>query len=321
MTQNGEWPRIAVVGAGAVGCYFGGLLALAGAPVVLIGRQPFVDAVAAGGLVLDTLQFQKTVHVEAAADLSAARGAALALFCVKTTDNAAAARALAPHLDDGAIVVSLQNGVDNVDQIRAAARIDALAAAVYVGAMVPAPGRVKHTGRGDLVVGPESERARWVAKVFGRAGVPCRISDNIEGELWTKLIANCALNAVSALGQARYGAIAASGDARRLIHTTVEEVFAVACAAGVVLPGIPDVAAAVAAAMRIAAQMPGALSSTAQDINRGKPTEIDSLNGYIARRGAELAVPAPVNHALFALVKLLESGAPEALNRRRSERP
>ena len=133
------------------------------------------------------------------------------------------------------------------------------------------------------------------------------MTDNIEGELWTKLIAHCALNAISALGQARYGAIAENNEARRLIRTAVEEVFAVARAAGVVLPGIPDAEAAIASAMRIAAQMPDMLSSNAQDINRGKATEIDSLNGYIARRGAELGVATPVNHALFTLVKLLEA--------------
>lgn len=321
MTQKEGWPRIAVVGAGAVGCYFGGLLALAGAPVVLIGRKPLVEAAGRGGLVLDTLQFHKTVCVEASTELSAARGAGLVLFCVKTTDNADVALELAPYLDRGATVVSLQNGVDNTEQIRAAAQIDALPAAVYVGAMVPEPGRIKHTGRGDLVLGPECERTRWVAGVFGRAGVPCRISDNIDGELWTKLIANCALNAISALGQTRYGAIAGYSEARRLMRTAVEEVFAVASAAGVVLPGIPDAQAAIASAMRIAEQMPDMLSSTAQDINRRKATEIDSLNGYIARRGAELGVATPVNHALFTLVKLLETSGGEAVSRRRSERP
>ena len=273
----------------------------------MIGRQTFVEAVRNGGLTLDTLQFRKNVQVEASTDLSAVRGADLILFCVKTPDNAATALELAPLIGPGTTVVSLQNGVDNVAQIRAAANIDALAAAVYVAASVPEPGHVKHVGRGDVIVGPECQQTKELATVFARANIPCRISDNIEGELWIKLISNCALNAVSALGRTRYGRIAENADARKVLQSVVDEVLAVARAAHVVLPGVEDSKAAMAGAMKVATQMAGALSSTAQDINRGKRTEIDSLNGYIARLGAELAVPTPVNHALFTLVKLLEA--------------
>jgi len=300
-----DWKKIAVVGAGAVGGYFGGLLARAGAPVVMIGREAFVEAVRRKGLFLDTLQFQENVRVEASTDLSAARGAEVVLFCVKTTDNAETAGALAPLLAPGASVVSMQNGVDNVVQIRAAG-VQAIPSVVYVAASVPEPGRVKHVGRGDLVVGPEDETTRSIASLFSRAGVPCRISENIQGELWTKLIWNCALNAVSALGRAKYGHIAASSDAWKVVETAVYEVLAVARAAGVHPPGLEDPKAALAGALKIATQMAEAVSSTGQDLNRGKRTEIDSLNGYIARRGAELGVPTPVNHALYALVKLAE---------------
>jgi 2-dehydropantoate 2-reductase len=306
VTQPEPWPKIAVVGAGAVGGYFGGLLAHAGAPVVMIGRPAFVEAVAKNGLYLDTLQFQESVRVEASAELSAARDAGIVLFCVKTTDNATTARALAPLLAPGALVLSLQNGVDNVEQIRAAAAIEALPTVVYVAASVPEPGRVKHVGRGDLVIGPKNEKTERVAALFTRANLPCRISENIEGELWTKLIWNCALNAVSALGRAKYGQIAASADARKVVETVVDEVLAVARAANIHPPGLEDPKVAIAGAFKIATQMAEAFSSTAQDMIRGKRTEIDSLNGYVSRRGAELGVPTPVNHALFALVKLAE---------------
>src|SRR6185312_13147495 len=126
LTGTKQWPRVAVVGAGAVGGYFGGVMADAGVPVVMIGRNSFVDAVSHDGLLLDTLHFRKSIAVEASSDLSAVRGAGLVLFCVKTTDNAATARELAPFLTPDAIVVSMQNGVDNVEQIRAAAHIDAV---------------------------------------------------------------------------------------------------------------------------------------------------------------------------------------------------
>jgi len=305
MSPPENWPRVAVVGAGAVGGYFGGMLARAGAPVTMIGRAAFVEAATKNGLLLDTLQFKETVRVEASTDLQAARGADLVLFCVKTTDTESTAQALAPLLPKSATVVSLQNGVDNAEKIRAAG-IDALSAVVYVAASVPEPAHIKHVGRGDLVIGPRNARTEKFAALFEKAGVGCRISENIDGELWTKLIWNCALNAISALGRARYGQIAASEDARKVVENAVNEVLAVAAAARIQLPGVETPQAGLAGALKIATQMAGAISSTGQDLMRGKRTEIDSLNGYIARRGAELGVPTPVNHALYALVKLAE---------------
>jgi 2-dehydropantoate 2-reductase len=307
MTQPVAWPKIAVVGAGAVGGYYGGMVARAGAPVIMIGRAPFVEAVKQNGLLLDTLHFKESVRVEAATELDAARGAEVVLFCVKTTDTAETARALAPLLSPTAIVISMQNGVDNAEQIRAASGIDALGAVVYVAASVPQPGTIKHVGRGDVVVGPRNARTEHISALFERAAVPCRISENIEGEFWTKLTWNCALNAVSALGRAKYGQIAANEDARRVVAEVVNEVLAVARAANIYPPGLENPQVALASALRGASQMSEALSSTAQDMLRGKRTEIDSLNGYISRRGAQLDVPTPVNHALFTLVKLAES--------------
>ena len=307
--MSGEaWPKIAVAGAGAVGGYFGGMLARAGAPVVFIGRAAFVEAVRRNGLFLDAVQFQEKLKVEASTDLQAVRGAELVLFCVKTVDTAETARAMAPVVSQDAIVLSLQNGVDNAERIRAASGIEALPAAVYVAASVPEPGHVKHLGRGDLVLGPNNEKARRAAAIFARGQVPCRISENVAGELWTKLVWNCALNALSALGRATYGEILASADARTLVETTVYEVLAVAKAAGIQPAGLEDPKAALAGAFKVAEQMSATRSSTAQDMARGKRTEIESLNGYIARRAAELGVAAPVNHVLFTLVKMAEKG-------------
>jgi 2-dehydropantoate 2-reductase len=306
MTQTEKWPSIAVIGAGAVGGYFGGLLARAGAPVTMIGRPAFVKAINRNGLFLDTLQFQENVRAQASTELSAAAGADIILFCVKTPDNAATASQLALLLARGAVVVRLQNGVDNVEQIRAAAYLEVLPAVVYVAASVPEPGKIKHVGRGDLALGPKSEKTERLATIFTRASIPCRISDNIAGELWTKLLWNCALNAISALGRVKYGQIAASGDGRQVVQSLVEEVFAVAAAAGIRLAGIENSNAAFAGAYTIATEMSEAFSSTAQDMLRGKRTEIDSLNGYISRRGEELGVCTPVNHALYTLIKLAE---------------
>ena len=306
MTEIREWPRIAVIGAGAVGGYFGGMFARAGAPTIFIGRKHFAEAVSSKGLILDKSQGQERINANATVEMSAVRDCQLILFCVKANDTTVTANEMSPFVRPDATVVCLQNGVDNADQVRAVANVEAVPAAVYVAVSVPEPGRVKHLARGDLIVGPASERTAHLADLFARAGIPCRVSDNIEGELWLKLLRNCALNAISALGHARYGQIAQNDDAKELMEHVVDEVLAVGRAAGVVLPGVHDRHSGMAAAMDLATQMADAFSSTAQDLNRSRPTEIEALNGYIARRGAELGVPVPVNHALFTLVKLAE---------------
>ncbi len=292
------WPRIAVVGAGAVGCYFGFKLAMAGAPVVFVGRERQVEALRAKGLTLESVDFTRTLPVEASTEMGAAASARVVLFSVKATDTEEAARSLAPHLAQGALLVSLQNGVDNVSRIRSAAGIAAIPAVVYVGVEVTEPGRVKHTARGDLVIGDHKE----LSALFARAGIPVEISTNIEGELWMKLIQNCAYNALSAIGRANYGRLVRNPLIRDVMKQVVEEVVAVGRARGVRFPQ-GDLVAAV---WGLGEVMEQTTSSTAQDIARGRRTEIDSLNGTVARLGEELGIPTPVNRTLHALVKLLE---------------
>jgi len=296
------WPRVAVFGAGAVGCYYGGMLARAGAPVTLVGRPAHVEAIRrSGGLQFEALGTTQRVPVAATTEAAGVAGTDFVLFCVKSGDTDDGARAIAPHLGRGATVVSLQNGVDNAARIRRLVDARVIAAVVYVGCQMAGPGHVRHMGRGDLVIdarGPE------VVVLFERAGVKCRASGNVDGELWEKLIANCAYNALSALSRQPYGPIIASSWSRELMPQVVAEALAVARAEGVRI----DEQGLLERVLAIGAAMPGQFSSTAQDIGLGKPTEIDALNGYVARRGAALGVAAPVNRTLHALVKLLELG-------------
>jgi 2-dehydropantoate 2-reductase len=301
VTVPDVWPRIAVLGAGAVGSYFGGMLARAGAPVILIGRPRHVEAITRDGLFLDSVHFQEHIPVSASTSERAARDADIVLLCVKTVDTENAAQALALHLSAHAVVISLQNGVDNVERIRAASNIAAIPAVVYVAAAITAPGCIKHSGRGDLVIGSHPA----IAAMFARAGIPCRVSENIKTDLWTKMIMNCAYNAISALGRAKYGRVVNNPWTRELMGEVASEAVAIARAAGVQLPDA-DMNSVV---LRLAEAMPEATSSTAQDITRGNRTEIDSLNGYLVRRGAELGIATPFNQTLHALVKLLEESA------------
>jgi 2-dehydropantoate 2-reductase len=295
---NGESIRVAVLGAGAVGCFFGGMLARAGHQVTLIGRRLHVEAFRKNGLHFEGLKFDERIAVDASTEPAAVRGARLVLFCVKSTDTETAAAQIAPHLDADAIVVNLQNGVDNTERIQLKVSQPVVAACVYVATEMAGPGHLKHHGRGDLVIGPNAQVKAW----FESAGVPAAISDNIAGELWAKLVLNCAYNAISAIAQLPYGRMIQGAGVRDVMRDIVEETLAVAKASGVRMA--PDM---LERTLKLAEAMPTQYSSTAQDLARGKPTEIDHLNGYILRKGAALGIATPANQALYALVKLLES--------------
>jgi len=305
-----------VVGAGAVGSFFGAMLARAGHAVTLVGRAAHVEAIARDGLQLHMGGRIEAVRVAATTALAAVRDADLVLFCVKSTDTDAVAREMAPLLPERTLVLSLQNGVDNPSAIARHVRGAGQAVVptvVYVATAMPEPGVVKHFGRGDLVVGPLTEadaadaaratQLQALVDLFIAAGVPVRLSPTVMDELWAKLMVNCAYNAISALAQMPYGRLVALPEVRALQQAVVREVVAVAGAEGRRMP----LAEAMQAMERIATAMPAQLSSTAQDLARGKATEIDHLNGHVARRGAELGIPTPVNQALHALVKLAES--------------
>jgi 2-dehydropantoate 2-reductase len=296
--------KVAVMGAGAVGCYYGGMLARAGHQVTLIARPQHVEAIAREGLRMETRAFDERVRLGASGDASAVRGATLVLFCVKSIDTEAAGAALQPFLAPGALVLTLQNGVDNADRLRSVLPgTEVASAVVYVASEMAGSGHVKHHGRGELVIEPSSS-SQAVAQALIAAGVATEISDNVRGALWAKLVLNCAYNAVSAITQLPYGQMVAGEGVRDVMREVVAECQAVAQAEGVQLQG--DVQAAVA---KLADSMPTQSSSTAQDLARGKRTEIDHLNGLIVKRGDALGIPVPANRVLWSLVKLLEEKA------------
>ena len=289
------------------------MLARAGHRVTLIARAAHVQAIERQGLRLDMAGRVESIRLAASVDVAAVRGADLVLFSVKSTDTDAVAQQMAPHLDPGALVLSLQNGVENAPTIARHVRQTVVPAVVYVATEMPEPGHVKHHGRGDLVIGALNTQAarepalaqqlQALADFFASAQVPVRISEDVMAELWSKLMVNCAYNAISGLAQASYAQLAAMPSIRELQHNLVREVVALAAAEGVHLPLAP----ALEAMERIAQAMPAQRSSTAQDMARRKPSEIDHLNGFVARRGRELGVPTPANQTLHALVKLAES--------------
>jgi 2-dehydropantoate 2-reductase len=293
--------KIAVMGAGAVGCYHGFKLARAGHDVVLIGRRQHVKAIERQGLRLETQILDERIRVSASTEASAVRGAQLVLFCVKSTHTENAAAAIRPHLAPDALVLSLQNGVENADRLRALLQQQVVAAAVYVGTEMAAPGHVRHHGRGELVI-EQSKASADIARLLIAARVPTEISDDVRGALWTKLITNCAYNALSAITQLPYGRLVKGEGVTVALRDLVAECVAVAKADGVTIPVDIDVAV-----RKIAETAAGQYASTAQDLARGKRSEIDHLNGLIVRRGEALGIATPANRLLHAIVKLLEN--------------
>jgi len=292
--------QVAVIGAGAVGCYYGGLLLRAGHDVTFIGRQPHVDAINAHGLLLDTQSFNGHLPAKAATDASALASPDLVLFCVKSADTEQAGRSLAGRLGPDTSILSLQNGVDNPQRLRAVTGHDVIPAVVYVGSEMAGPGHIRHHGGGALVIGA-SPASDVLVQTLQAAGIQTTIAGDIDTTQWTKLITNCAFNALSAVAGIAYGPMMQVEGTSDVIASAVQEAADVARACGVSIS--QDLAAQI---MKTPAAMPNQMSSTAQDLARGKPSEIDFLNGYVVRKGAELGIPTPTNRALQVMVKLVE---------------
>jgi len=297
--------KIAVMGAGAVGCYYGAMLARAGHAVTLVARPQHVVAIRDRGLILETRAFTESLAVSATTEPSAVSGAELVLFCVKSDDTATAGGEMAPYLDAGATILSFQNGVDNAERLQQVLGRPVISTAVYVAVEMPQPGHVRHHGRGELVIGA-GPTSPALAEMFGQAGIQAEISDNVIEDLWTKLIVNCAYNALSAIPQLPYGRMMRVEGVTASMKDIVDECIAVAGGCGVRIDdGI------LSKVLGLAAAMPDQLSSTAQDLARGKRTEISHLNGYIVRTGERLGIATPANRLLAVIVRLMEAGDPD----------
>ncbi len=296
--------QIAVIGAGAVGCYYGAMLLRAGHDVTLVGRAAHVEAINAHGLHFESALFDGFIPAKAVTDIGALTPPDLVLFAVKSGDTDETAKTLKRVLKPDTVVLSLQNGVDNPERLRAIISQPVIAAAVYVASEMPGPGHVKHNGRGELVIGAAPQSAA-LAKLMSDAGVPTTVADDIDAVQWSKLINNCAYNALSAVAGIAYGEMFKVEGVTAIVTDAVTECVAVARACGVSLPhDLLD------KTLGLAATMPHQQSSTSQDLGRGKPSEIDHLNGFIVRKGIEHGIPTPTNHALQVMVKLVErSGA------------
>ncbi|HKH10336.1 MAG TPA: 2-dehydropantoate 2-reductase [Rubrobacter sp.] len=305
--------RIAVIGVGGTGGYFGGLLARAGEDVTFIARGDQLEAIRARGLTVESsLAGTFTVDVRSTDDASEVEPVDLILFCVKTYDTEAAAEGARPLVRPDTMLLSLQNGIDNEERIaRAAGHSAGLGAAAYVVSAIKAPGVVAQTaGPGRIVLGElgggNSERTDRLRDALQRAGIAAEVHPNIRAVLWQKFLFICAFSGATAVSRLPIGTVLADPVARELFRGTSEEVEAVARAGGIDLPDdCVEQALATAAAVE-----PWGSGSLYGDLVGGRRLELESLNGEVVRRGGEHGVETPLNFAIYAALRPYVGGAP-----------
>ena len=305
--------KIYVLGAGAVGCYFGGMLARAGCDVTLIARPKRVKAINQYGLQMDCQSFQERVTLNASSDAALLGDADLILLSVKSYDTEKTIQEIAPFIAGKTIFLSLQNGVGNVPSISRLISNRVYPAVVYVAAGMGDERTLKHHGRGELHIGQygdlspiDENNLQDIGNLFNSSGIPCVVSRNIQKDLWLKFLVNCAYNAISAIGQIEYAKMVEVPQVNQLIEGIIIECLSIAKQEGVEI----GVAEAMKANELIAQTMATQKSSTGQDLVRHKHTEIDYLNGYIVSKGMEHRIPTPFNQAVYALIKMVEKFNP-----------
>lgn len=300
--------KILVYGTGAVGGYFGALLARGGHDVTFVARGATLAALQADGLTVElgteTLHLAPVRAVERPAD---APRPELILVCVKSYDSPAAGAALRPVVDADTIVLSLQNGVENEDVLARGLGVPPLMVALTrIGVAMTAPGRIVYSGRGTIVFGEpdgtESPRARRAADAFAAAGISHQLRTDVLVAAWEKLAWNAGFNAVTTLTRSTVGEALAAEGSRTLVVESMEEVDAVAIALG-----IPVRRTRTAAVLDDSASgLPDFETSMLQDLRRGRRLEHDALNGAVVRAARRAGVATPVNAALSALLARLD---------------
>ena len=295
-------PRVLVVGAGAVGGYFGALLARAGIETTFVARGAHLEAMQAKGLHVTSPRGDFHVAARAVADPREAGAADLVLFCVKSHHTEEAARALAPALGGTTAVLTLQNGVENEAALGTVVGEErVLPGVAYVSAAVEGPGMIQHMAEGSVAFGEAdgsaSDRARAIEALFRRAGVKAILSDNIWGLKWAKLAWNATFNTLNALVGGTFDRVGADEALLGVGERAMREIAGVAEAAGVRFPE-----QAVARGLAWASQALPIVTSTLQDLEAGRRLELDALTGAVVRRASALGVPVPTVATLHALL-------------------
>ena len=307
--------RIAVMGTGGTGGYFGGLLARAGEEVTFIARGDHLEAIRQNGLAIKSvLAGDFSIPAKATDNTQDIGPVDLVLFCVKAYDNAAAAGQIRPLIGPQTVVLSVQNGIDNEQQIGEVIGAEHILGCVsYVSSIIESPGVIAQTGGPGKIVfgemqGGTSARTETLQSTLQNSGITAELHADIQVALWQKFLGICGVNGITALTRLPLGEILACEETRNLMRGTMEEVEAVARASGANLPE-----ACVDQSMDLFSSVgPSVRGSMYYDLAAGRRLELDVLNGTLVRLGSEHGIPTPINFAIYAALKPYLDGAPSS---------
>jgi 2-dehydropantoate 2-reductase len=301
--------KIVIVGPGAMGLLLYGLLSKTRHDLWLLDKNRERAArLKKDGLRIEGHLNARFEDVQATADPAECRDADIWFICVKSYDTKAVIRGIASHAGGHGLIVSFQNGAGNVELLSDAfgpSRV--ILAVTSLGATLLAEGTSRYTGEGDCILGRADgalgAEMKTLREFFGKARLPVKLSRDINGVLWSKLIINAGINAVSAVTRLKNGAIMRSEGSRRVAEAAITEAHKVAKRKRIKLL-YDDVLARAESVCEATAEN---VSSMLADVMRKKPTEIDAINGAIVRHAQSLGVKTPVNALLVDLVKTIES--------------
>lgn len=300
--------KIAVVGAGAMGSLFGGLLAESGADVWLLDIwAEHVKAINENGLNIKREDKFRSVSVKATTDPNRIGISDLVIIFVKSTNTSQAAKTAKFLMDDNSLILTLQNGMGNADTIAEvieSARI--IAGTTSHGATMRGPGSIRHAGIGPTTIGMWADggkdKALYIAKFLTEAGIKTEAVDDIQNVIWNKLLVNVGINAITALTGIKNGQLLDLSATQDISRAAVEEAMELARAQGVMIR--ED---SVGHVFEIAKATSPNRSSMGQDVDNKRLTEIEAINGFVVREASKIGLKVPVNKTLTALIETLQS--------------
>lgn len=300
--------KIAVVGAGAMGSLFGGLLAESGADVWLLDIwAEHVKAVNENGLNIEREDKFRSVSVKATTDPNRIGISDLVIIFVKSTNTSQAAKTAKFLMDDSSLILTLQNGMGNADTIAEViepTRI--IAGTTSHGATMLGPGSIRHAGIGPTTIGMWADggkdKALYIAKFLTEAGIKTEAVDDIQSVIWNKLLVNVGINAITALTGIKNGQLLDLSATQDISRAAVEEAMELARAQGVMIR--ED---SVGHVFEIAKATSPNRSSMGQDVDNKRLTEIEAINGFVVREASKIGLKVPVNKTLTALIETLQS--------------
>lgn len=295
------------MGAGAVGSYFGGLLAKAGLDVTFIARGPHLKALQSQGLRVKSYKGDFSLPVKATSNPGEVGPVDLILFCVKAYQTEEAARLCLPMVGPETVIISLQNGVDNEEKIAAIVGPEKVMGGVaYVGVRIAEPGFIEHSMVGRIVFGEldgkVSQRAQEIEGLFQKSEVPAQATAHIQELLWSKLAWNAAFNAISTLTRTTIQEIVDNPNLKDISRHVMYEVASVAKAQGIAIQEED-----LEKGLRLPPHGGDFKTSMLQDLESDKPLEVEELNGFVIKKGKEKGISTPYNYTLYALLKGLRS--------------